>query len=207
ADGRLLDLTRAAHFRSLRPAVARVDAAGVVHAAGDGSAAVVVEVRGRRRTVTVQVEGAARPRRFHFENDVVPLLSRFGCNASGCHGSALGQNGFKLSVFGSDPGLDYAALVEESRGRRVFPAAPDHSLFLLKASGAVPHGGGVRIARDSPEYETLRAWVAAGVPVGDPNAPRVTAVRVEPAERVLAMKGAQQLRVVAVYSDGRAADV
>ena len=78
---------------------------------------------------------AAPPRRFNFENDIVPILSRYGCNSSGCHGKAEGQNGFKLSVFGFDPSADYAALTMEARGRRVFPAAPEHSLLLAKASG------------------------------------------------------------------------
>jgi hypothetical protein len=207
ADGRWIDLTREARFHSLRPAVAGVSEAGVVQAQSDGAAEVVVEVRGRKRTIPVQVIGSAQPRRFHFENDVIPLLSRFGCNSSGCHGSALGQNGFKLSVFGSDAPADYAALVKEARGRRVLPAAPEHSLLLAKASGAIAHGGGIRIPHGSREYETLRGWVAAGLPVGDPAAPRVVAVRVEPAERLLAMKAEQQLRVVARYSDGREADV
>src|SRR5262249_10870479 len=160
---------------------------------GDGAAEVVVEAAGRRRTVPVRVEGATRARRFHFENDVVPLLSRYGCNASGCHGNAEGQNGFRLSVFGFDPAADYHALVNEARGRRVLPAAPEHSLLLTKASGTAAHGGGVRIPRGSAEYETLRAWVAAGTPFGDADAPRVTAVRVEPAERVLDFRGQQQL--------------
>src|SRR6202011_5480548 len=110
----------------------------------------------------VTVKGAGDVRRFHFENDVLPLFSRFGCNSSGCHGKAEGQNGFKLSVFGFDPAADYAALTKESRGRRVFPAAPDHSLVLMKASGWVAHGGGVRIRQGSSDYETLRAWIAAG---------------------------------------------
>jgi hypothetical protein len=83
----------------------------------------------------------------HFANDVVPILSRYGCNTSGCHGKAEGQNGFKLSVFGFDPGADYAALTQESRGRRVLPSIPDKSLLLLKASGGMPHGGGVRILK------------------------------------------------------------
>jgi hypothetical protein len=207
AEGRLFDLTRQARYRSLRPGVATVSEAGVIQAVGDGEAEIVVETHGRHRKVKVRVEGSSVPRRYHFENDIVPLLGRFGCNSSGCHGSALGQNGFKLSVFGSDPAADYAALVEESRGRRVMAASPEQSLFLLKASGSMPHGGGVRIPRGTVEYETLRAWVAAGVPVGDPKAPRVVAVRVAPAERILDFKGEQQLRVIARYSDGHEADV
>src|SRR5262249_16493228 len=49
--------------------------------------------------------------------------------------------------------------------------------------------------------------IATGVPVGDPAEPRVQSIRVEPAERQLDMKGLQQLRVLARYSDGREADV
>ena len=112
------------------------------------------------------------PRRFNFENDVEPILSRYGCNSAGCHGKAEGQNGFKLSVFGFDPAADYAALVKEARGRRVFPAAPEYSLVLRKMSGRIAHGGGVRIPADSADYETLRGWIAAGVPFGRATDPR-----------------------------------
>src|SRR5260370_4431588 len=106
------------------------------------------------------VPAAARPRAYHFENDIEPLLSRYGCNTSGCHGKAEGQNGFKLSVFGFDLAADYAALTQEGRGRRVLPAVPERSLLLAKASGGVPHAGGVRIFRSSDEDRTLPAWSA-----------------------------------------------
>src|SRR5437763_1324012 len=86
-------------------------------------------------------------------------LRTIGCNASGCHAHAEGQNGFKLSIFGFDPVADYNALVKESRGRRVMPAAPDMSLLLTKSSGQMPHGGGVRIPAHSAEYQVLRGWI------------------------------------------------
>src|SRR6478752_2491442 len=92
--------------------------------------------------VAICARGAlADERALNFENDVVPILSKFGCNASGCHGKAEGQNGFKLSVFGFDPPADYRAITMEDRGRRVFPAAAEKSLLLLKVSGGKPHGG------------------------------------------------------------------
>ena len=49
-----------------------------------------------------------------FKTEIVPLLSRLGCNAGGCHGKASGQNGFKLSLFGFDPAFDYDAIVTRS---------------------------------------------------------------------------------------------
>ena len=207
AAGRLFDLTHESQFRSLNTKVATVSPAGVVQGVADGSTSVVVSVAGRSLTVPVSVKDSAALRRFNFENDLVPLLSRFGCNSSGCHGKAEGQNGFKLSVFGFDPAADYSALVKESRGRRVFPAVPTQSLLLRKVSGQTAHGGGVRIPADSREYETMRAWIAAGMPFGQPDDPSVSSVRVEPRERLLDVRGQQQLRVVARYSDGREVDV
>ncbi len=143
----------------------------------------------------------------HFENDIEPLLSRYGCNSSGCHGKAEGQGGFKLSVFAFDPGADFSSLVKEARGRRVNPAAPDESLLLRKASGTTPHGGGTRLKPDSKDYAALRNWIALGMPLGNPDAPKLVALRVEPTERVLGTKANQQLKVLAKYSDGREADV
>ncbi|MBI2949622.1 MAG: DUF1549 domain-containing protein [Verrucomicrobia bacterium] len=150
---------------------------------------------------------AAQPRSFNFENDISPLLNRFGCNASSCHGKAEGQNGFKLSVFGYDPAADHKALTMESRGRRVFPAAPEQSLLLQKMSGAMPHGGGTRILPGTAEYEIVRDWIAAGAPFGQTSDPKVKEIEVNPTERVLSMKARQPLRVTAIYSDDRRADV
>ncbi|MFN4260866.1 MAG: DUF1549 domain-containing protein [Gemmataceae bacterium] len=206
-QGQLLDRTPAARFRAVRPAVARVSADGVIRGVADGATEVIVEVDGQTRRVAVTVTGTEEPRRFNFENDIIPLLSRYGCNASGCHGKAEGQNGFKLSVFGFDPAADYEALVMEARGRRVMPVAPDYSLLLTKMSGRVAHGGGTRIPRASEEYHTIRAWIAAGMPFGEVDDPKVVSIRVEPRERQLAMRTEQQLRVIARYSDNREVDV
>jgi len=143
----------------------------------------------------------------HFENDILPILGRYGCNSSGCHGKAEGQGGFKLSVFAFDPEADYAALTKEGRGRRVFPAQPEESLLLRKASGRTAHGGGIRIQYGSDDYRTLRGWIAAGTPIGSPDAPRVIGLRVEPAERITAMKSETPLKVIAKLSDGNEKDV
>src|SRR5205823_14276776 len=80
-----------------------------------------------------------------FELDVMPILTARGCNQGACHGKARGQNGFQLSLLGFDPDFDYAALTQQARGRRVFPAAAERSLMLQKATAALPHGGGLRI--------------------------------------------------------------
>jgi hypothetical protein len=206
-DGRVIDLTSSARYRTLDPKVAAVTDKGVVLAVADGSASIQIEAAGRTLKVPVLVEGSTRARHFNFENDIVPILSKFGCNASGCHGKAEGQNGFKLSVFGFDPPADFAALTKEDRGRRVFPSSPEYSLLLRKVSGQTAHGGGVRIRKESIEYDTLRAWIAAGTPYGRESDPKVEKIRVEPKDHPLAMRAEQQLRVIATYSDGREIDI
>ncbi|MBI2808221.1 MAG: DUF1549 domain-containing protein [Planctomycetes bacterium] len=207
SDGRLVDLTHDAKYDSSQAKVAKVTQTGVIRGLADGKAEITVEARGRTATVRVDVQGSQDQRAYHFENDIIPLLNRFGCNSSGCHGFSQGQNGFKLAVFGSDPDYDFNSLVKEGRGRRIFPAAPDASLVLTKASGQLPHGGGIRIHVGTDEYNLIRGWIAAGAPRGDPKAPGVVKIRVEPKERLLRMKGAQQLRVIATYSNGRDVDV
>lgn len=207
ADGRQIDLTHEAHYRSADPRLAEVSATGVVRARGDGQTTIQVEAGGRTLRVPVQTRGTGQARQVSYNADVLPIFSRFGCNASACHGKAEGQNGFKLSVFGFDPAADHAALLKEARGRRLFPAAPEQSLLLRKMSGQMPHGGGAKVPRTSGDFETVRAWIAAGAPLGSPDDPLVQAVRVEPAERQLQPQQTQQLRVLARYSDGRKMDV
>ncbi len=207
ASGEVIDLTRDAEYTSGMPEIAAVNARGIVRGLKDGTTQIEVRAAGKTAKVEVIVEGTATPRRPNFANDVVPLFSRFGCNASGCHGKAEGQNGFKLSVFGFDPVADYAALTRESRGRRLMLAAPEHSLLLRKVSGQVAHGGGIRIPSGSEDFDMLRCWIAAGAPFGTPTDPRVVKIRIDPSERTLAMRGQQQLRVVATFSDDHEEDV
>src|SRR5215831_18784447 len=99
-----------------------------------------------------------------FELDVQPILTARGCNQGACHGKSRGQNGFQLSLLAFDPDFDFAALTQQARGRRVFPAAPERSLLLQKATAALPHGGGVRIEPGSPEHDLVLQWISAGAP-------------------------------------------
>jgi hypothetical protein len=148
------------------------------------------------------------PQAVHFVNDVIPVLTKAGCNAGVCHAKAGGgQNGFQLSLLGFEPLEDYDHLVRGGRGRRLFPAAPEQSLLLTKAAGQVPHGGGVRLPSTSPGYAVLREWIRQGTPLSPPSAPTLTRLEVEPDRGQLAVGGAQQLRAVAHYSDGGQRDV
>ena len=202
------DVTREATYASTDPAVATVDAAGYVSAAGNGATTIRVTHAAGQLVIPVRVSGVgATGRAVDFRTEVVPLLSKLGCNAGGCHGKASGQNGFKLSLFGFDTDFDHAAITREARGRRLFPAAPDRSLFLRKASGQVPHGGGKRLRPDSADYQVVRQWIAAGALASAPTTPVVKRLRVVPTDRVLRRDQQQQLAVLVEYTDGSVRDV
>jgi hypothetical protein len=157
--------------------------------------------------VPSQQPSVATDDKVDFATQVEPLLSRFGCNAGGCHGKASGQNGFKLSLFGFDSEFDYEAIVEEARGRRIFGSAAENSLMLRKAAGRVPHGGGKRLEPGSEPYQILHRWITQGAPASAPDAPRVTKIAIEPGERVMQPGAKQQLKVLATYSNGATREV
>src|SRR5262249_2826765 len=142
-----------------------------------------------------------------FERDIVPILTRAGCNAGACHGKARGQNGFALSLLGFDPDFDHDAITREARGRRVFPARPEESLLLRKAAATLPHGGGRRLERGSDHYESVRQWIAQGMPRTPADAPKLEHIAVEPTERSVKSDEEFPLRVTARFSDGQVEDV
>jgi hypothetical protein len=142
-----------------------------------------------------------------FELDIQPILTARGCNQGACHGKSRGQNGFQLSLLGFDPDFDYAALTQQARGRRVFPAAPERSLILEKGTAKVPHGGGVRIEPESDDYRAILAWISQGAPRRRPGEPTLTSIAALPTERFLEPGQSQQLTVTATYSDGSTRDV
>jgi len=207
AEGRAIDLTSDVKINLTKPGVAKVLPGGRVVPVGNGSTELVIEQAGKTIKVPVEVKAVGENLPINFPNQIVPIFTKLGCNAGGCHGKASGQNGFRLSLLGFEPELDYQTLVKESRGRRLFPAAPDESLLLKKAAGVMPHGGGKKLQPDGDEYRLLRRWIAAGMPWGGVQDPTVKAVEVYPPQRLLARGSHQQLAVLAHYSDGSVEDV
>jgi hypothetical protein len=202
-----VDLTTSAAFASTDEAIVTVDAAGTVTAKGDGKASIRVTAAGVTELVPVEVKDFAGNAPINFANQVVPIFTKLGCNSGGCHGKATGQNGFKLSLFGFDPPLDYETLVKEGRGRRLFPTVPERSLLLQKATAEVPHGGGRKLTPGSHEYRVIARWIGAGMPFGKPTDPVVARVEIYPATRVMSAGQTQQVIVTAHYTDGTTEDV
>ncbi len=150
---------------------------------------------------------AAEPVKSQFVTDVVPVLTKLGCNSGGCHGKATGQNGFKLSLLGFEPQVDYQALVKEARGRRLFFSDASRSLLLQKATGRVPHGGGKRLATDSHDYQVLLQWIQQGAVAPSDQDITLTSIAVIPSQLLVDPGTKKQLKVTASFSDGSSRDV
>ncbi|MCA8998890.1 MAG: DUF1549 domain-containing protein [Planctomycetaceae bacterium] len=143
-----------------------------------------------------------------FEIDVMAVLAKAGCNAGTCHGNINGKGGFFLSLRGQDPDFDYRQLTQSALARRVNPIVPERSLILQKATTQVPHEGGQRFHRESPEYEILFNWIASGVPTVNTDAPTVTLLKVTPEDTVLwTPENQQPLKAIAHFSDGSQRDI
>lgn len=207
-DGRLVDYTRQVRYQSRPAGIVSIDKTGFVTPLANGSVRVTAAVeRGPSASTRLSVREIGQSRRVNFPNEIVPIFTKSGCNSGGCHGKASGQNGFRLSLFGFEPQEDFEFLVIEGRGRRLFPAAPERSLLLLKATGSVPHGGGLRVERNSPAFDLLSRWIRQGMPYGEPDDAGVVGIRVLPAHRLMSRHQEQQLLVTATYSDGSSKDV
>ena len=208
ADGSEEDVTGKARFRSEKPAVATVDESGLVTAESNGGAVLRATFRGLSASTTALVQRADAPPPPSFNADVMPVLTKIGCNGGSCHGALNGQSGFKLSLFGYEPGEDYEMIVHKHDGRRVNLKEPEKSLILLKPTFQVPHGGGQVLKKDSAEFRALLTWLKDGARRVPENEKRIVALRVTPAESVLLGKDARrQLLVTARYSDGTERDI
>ena len=206
ADGAESDVTAQCAVRSSRPDVVVVKGAAF-EARRAGAAPVEVRCGGEKLAAVVEVRPGSAEVQVNFAGDVLSILTTKGCNSSACHGSPAGQAGFKLSLYGSDPGADHRMIVEGQNGRRVDQAAPANSLLLRKPSFQVPHGGGHLLTRESDEYRTLLTWIEQGAAFGERGL-RLVRIDLLPRERILASVGDRQpLVVVGRLSDGSTRDM
>lgn len=140
-----------------------------------------------------------------FDTDILPILTKAGCNAAACHGAASGRGGFKLSLFGGSPAEDYDAIVRQLKGRRIDWITPSESLLIAKPAGHLEHGGGVRFDDDGQEADLLARWIQNGAPrVGR----RLTDLRIAPRESSFdSVPATARIEVFATLDNGTKNDV
>ncbi len=137
-----------------------------------------------------------------FQQHVVPLMGKLGCNGRACHGSFQGQGGFRLSLFGYDFKMDHEGLAE-----RIDKDKPEDSYAIKKALTIEEHKGGKRFEPGSWEHHIFLAWIKAGAqPVAEPKT--LVKLEVTPSELLYSDKGqTTQLKAVAVWNNGTREDV
>ncbi len=204
--GSVRDVSDTVTLRVADPQIARV-ADGTLWPLRDGDTALTARLKGRTVILPIRVRGVAGATPPRFATEVVPVLTRAGCNQGGCHGAAAGKGGFKLSLQGYDPDADYEAITRASGARRVSPAQPENSLLLRKPTMAVSHKGGKVIEVGSPAYRLLVDWIAGNMPAPQPTEPKLAALEVAPPVRTLPVGQKQRFRVWARFSDGTRRDV
>lgn len=204
-SGDWIDLTDDATWKIEGAAVAlRSD--GYLAPVKAGRAEARVEAAGLSVSLPIEVKSADAGS-VGFVREIMPVMSKVGCNSGTCHGSAKGKNGFKLSLRGYDADYDYRALVDDLSGRRFNRPAPDESLMLRKPLGEVPHEGGALFKPGSDYHRLMRQWIAEGA-LPEDHAARATSIQIVPAEVNLALPGmSQRVIVVANYADGSTRDV
>ena len=201
------DLTRAVRYKTEPEGIVSINENGWVKPLRDGTAILTIEHAGTTLAKKITVTGSNEEKRYSFPNDILPVITRNSCNAGACHAKIDAQNAYSLSLFGYDPRADYEVLVKHSRGRRISVASPETSLFLLKASGTLPHEGGARLDPESEDYRKILTWISQGARYQPENDPSVKRIGVFPRDVVALPGEAQQVAVLAYYDDGSVRDI
>ena len=144
-----------------------------------------------------------------FRHEVLPVLTRQGCNAGTCHGSPSGKGGFALSLFAFDAAGDHTVLTKDYLGRRIDPVDPEASLLLRKPSTAIAHRGGLKLPKDGREYQILRQWIAEGCRMDEPETASCTGILLQhEGPSVLRWpEPSTTIKVIARFADGTSRDV
>ena len=206
AAGKTRDVTPSVKWSTADAGVATVDPDGFVRPVKDGRTFLTAEWRGISARAGIEVRGI-RSSPPSFVNDVLPALTKTGCNMGACHGAAQGKGGFRLSLLGFDPDSDYQSLLQSAKYRRITPTNPENSLILRKPLLRVAHKGGKRLRADSGEYRILRDWIAFGMPAPASRHPKVTRLEVIPPLRSLSIGQSQPVIVRAHFADRSVRDV
>lgn len=200
-----VDVTRQVQYTSSTKAIT-VDPNGLIRPLASGASMVKITLGAMTATVLVDVVDY-QSEAIDYIHDVMPVLSKIGCNTGTCHGAQAGKGGFKLSLRGYDPIFDVRAFTDDLASRRTNVASPENSLMLLKVSASVPHVGGQLTKPGQAYYEIIKRWIGSGATL-KADTPRVQSIDIVPKNPIIQREGSkQQFRIVATYANGEVRDV
>ena len=206
-DDVTLDVTETATWTLANEQFGRIEG-NQVFPVSDGETELICDYGGQQIRVPVKVARSSETLPLSFEKDIVPILTRSGCNTGSCHGAARGKDGFMISLFGYDPNGDYHRVTREIGMRRINLAVPNESLLLTKAVGQVPHSGGKLFGQDSVYYAMILEWLRDGALADAEAPPKVVSLDIFPTQAVIEGKDStQRFIAVAQYDDGTTRDV
>ena len=206
-DDVTLDVTETATWTLANEQFGRIEG-NQVFPVSDGETELICDYGGQQIRVPVKVARSSETLPLSFEKDIVPILTRSGCNTGSCHGAARGKDGFMISLFGYDPNGDYHRVTREIGMRRINLAVPNESLLLTKAVGQVPHSGGKLFGPDSVYYAMILEWLRDGALADAEAPPKVVSLDIFPTQAVIEGKDStQRFIAVAQYDDGTTRDV
>jgi Protein of unknown function (DUF1553)/Protein of unknown function (DUF1549) len=207
ADGTTRDLTPFAAFEADAPGFLNTSE-GFLRGLKNGQTNLTVRIGTLSAKVAVTVQKIDDARPASFRHEVIAGLNVGGCNMGACHGTPSGKNGFRLSLRGFDPALDFQQLTRDVWGRRTDTHDAMGSLLLQKGIGRVPHEGGARFGADTLAVESIASWISQGMPNDPSTLPAVKKLEVLPGARVFKAPAKwQQLSVVAHFTDSATRDV
>ena len=206
-DDVTIDVTETAKWSLADEKIAKFDGTKLLPVA-EGKTELLCNYGATQVSIPVTVTRPTEKLPISFEKDIVPILTRSGCNTGSCHGQKIGKDGFMLSLFGYDPVGDYTRITREIGMRRINLAVPQDSLMLTKAVGSVAHTGGKLFGADSVYYQTLLEWLRDGAPKDPTAPPKVSKLEIYPPQSVIEGKGStQKFIAVAHYADDTTRDV
>ncbi len=191
------------------PTLGSISSQGEFLALSPGKGQIRIRVAGKDNVIPTEVGNTAWGSKVSFANDILPIFTKTGCNSGACHGALAGKGSLKLSLRGYDPQADHHALTGQLAGRRIDKELPANSLAIRKPLGEIPHTGGKKWKKNSPEELLVRNWISQNAPPASDLEPGITSLYLFPGSitRSASDPAPMAVLVQAVYSDGTTADV
>ncbi len=204
-----VSLVSKATFLVEPPALGTVSKTGEFEAKNTGKGIVRIGIEGKESIVPLEIGNTPLGDKVSFTNDILPILTKTGCNSGSCHGALAGKGSLKLSLRGYNPEADHHVLTGQLGGRRIDKENPRNSLLLRKPLGDIPHSGGKKWDREAPFAHLVLRWITQDAQPAKESDISIKSLAFYPPALTGSPNASEPigLLIQATYSDGITADV